>query len=91
MFPINNQRKTMNNVGMLKELTINRFLHKRLPKPIPMNLNKILLLNKIIQLLIWLFSIDKGVSWDWDSILFKMLDFFKAEMRNKKEALVPAT
>lgn len=28
--------------------TIDRFLHKRLPKPLPMNLNKIFLLNKVV-------------------------------------------
>ena len=56
-------------------LTMNRLLHKRLPKSLPMNLNKIFFLNKILQLLIWFVPIYKRVSWNWNSTQFEALEF----------------
>lgn len=52
------------------KLTINRLLHKWLPKTISMDLNKIFFFNKIIQLLVWFFPIYKGISRNRNSKFF---------------------
>ena len=57
-----------------KKLTINRLLHKWLPETHTVNLNEIFFLNEVIQLLVWYFSIYKGVSWNMDSKHFKTLE-----------------
>lgn len=58
----------------IDRVTMNGFLHKRLPKSLPINLNKIFFLNEIIQVLIWLFSIYKCIPRNRNSIWFKTLE-----------------
>lgn len=62
---------------------MNGLLHKRLPESMPVNLNIILLLDKIIQVLIREFSVNKGISWNRNSIHFKPLKI----SRNKNHKL----
>uniref|UniRef100_A0A0A9DD70 Similar to Histidine acid phosphatase n=1 Tax=Arundo donax TaxID=35708 RepID=A0A0A9DD70_ARUDO len=62
-------------------IPINRFLHKWFQKSLSMNLNKIFLLNEVVQLLVWIFPIDKSVIGHRNSILLQMLIYFSAVMK----------
>jgi len=42
------QEKAITKLVKLRDVTINGFLHKRLAKPFPMDLNKIIILNKVV-------------------------------------------
>lgn len=63
--------------------TMNRFLHKGLPKSLPMYLNKIFFLHKIIQFLIRCVPIYKRISWNWDSTQLQALDFLPEKEKFK--------